>query len=144
MKNFISFLVGLIFALGLGLGGMTQTQVVKGFLDIFGDWNISLLGVMVGAIGIHAPLYYFIKNRTSPILAAKFHIPKKKEIDKKLLIGSAIFGFGWGWGGICPGPGIVALVNGNIHIIIFIISMIATMFIYKFYFDSFGVYKIKK
>ena len=60
MKNFIAFIVGLIFAMGLGISGMTQTQVVRGFLDVFGDWNYSLIGVMAGAIFIHSILFYFV------------------------------------------------------------------------------------
>ncbi|MFA7614083.1 MAG: DUF6691 family protein, partial [Candidatus Caldatribacteriota bacterium] len=37
MKSLIAFIVGLVFALGLGISGMTQTHVVKGFLDLFGS-----------------------------------------------------------------------------------------------------------
>ena len=50
MKSLISFVVGLIFALGLGISGMTQTHIVRGFLDVTGDWNYALMGVMADNI----------------------------------------------------------------------------------------------
>jgi uncharacterized membrane protein YedE/YeeE len=131
MKNFISFSVGLIFALGLGYGGMTQTHLVRAFLDIFGSWNPALIGVMAGAIAVHALVYQFVKHRTSPLLDTKFHLPTRKDIDKRLLLGAALFGLGWGWAGICPGPGIVALMSGDKHIIIFILSMLVGMSLFQ-------------
>ena len=131
MKNIISFTVGLIFALGLGISGMTQVHVVRGFLDVFGDWNPALVGVMAGAILIHSFLFYFIKKRKSPLLDSKFYIPTRKDLDVRLLAGSAIFGLGWGWAGICPGPGIVAMTSGNSNIVIFVISMIVGMILFK-------------
>ena len=131
MKNIISLVVGLIFAIGLGISGMTQVHVVRGFLDVTGDWNMNLIGVMAGAIGVHALLFLMIKKRSSPLLDSKFHLPTRKDIDGKLLLGAALFGIGWGWAGICPGPGIVASVSGNNNILIFIASMLIGMFIFK-------------
>lgn len=127
MKNIITFLVGVIFALGLGLGGMTQMQNVRAFLDIFGDWNPALIGVMISAIFIHSIIFHFVKHRSSPLLDSKFHLPTKKDIDKRLLIGAALFGLGWGWTGICPGPGIVAIMSGEMNIGIFIFSLLVGM-----------------
>lgn len=131
MKNIISFLVGVLFAIGLGISGMTQTHIVKGFLDIFGNWDLRLMGVMMGAIGVHAITYHFIIKRKSPLLESKFYVPTRKDIDKRLLIGAALFGLGWGWAGVCPGPGIVNLVSGNLDIYIFISSMLAGMFLFQ-------------
>jgi uncharacterized membrane protein YedE/YeeE len=131
MKHAVSFVVGLIFALGLGLSGMTQTHIVRGFLDVFGNWDWRLMGVMIGAISVHAITYRFIMKRHSPLLDSQFYLPTRKDIDKRLLMGAALFGLGWGWAGICPGPGIVSLVTGNLNIILFIISMLAGMLIFK-------------
>jgi uncharacterized protein len=131
MRNLISRAVGLIFAIGLGISGMTQVHVVRGFLDVTGDWNINLIGVMAGAIGVHSLLFLIIKRRTSPLLDSKFHLPSKKDIDGKLLAGAALFGIGWGWAGICPGPGIVATVSGNTNILIFIAFMLIGMILFK-------------
>ena len=131
MKNLISLIVGFLFALGLGYSGMTQVQVVRGFLDITGDWNMNLLGVMIGAIGVHSILFFIIKKRTAPLLDTKFHLPTKKDLDLRLIAGAALFGIGWGWTGICPGPGVVATVSGNTHILIFVVSMLVGMAIFK-------------
>jgi uncharacterized membrane protein YedE/YeeE len=131
MKNVIAFTTAVLFALGLGISGMTQVQVVKGFLDVTGDWNPSLIGVMAGAILVHSILFYFITKRTTPVLDTKFHLPTRKDIDKKLILGAALFGIGWGWGGICPGPSVVAMVSGNSNILIFIIAMAVGMIILK-------------
>src|SRR4051794_33925482 len=112
MKNLIALITGILFALGLGYSGMTRPDVVKGFLDIFGAWNWQLMGVMIGAIGVHAIAFRLIMKRNSPVLAADFQLPAKKEIDKRLILGSVLFGLGWGWAGICPGPGLVSLASG--------------------------------
>jgi uncharacterized membrane protein YedE/YeeE len=132
MKIVISFIVGLLFALGLGISGMTNTIIVKGFLDIFGTWNLNLMGVMIGAILIHTIVYHLIKNKPSPLLDTKFHLPTTKVIDKKLILGALIFGLGWGWAGICPGPGIVSLASGKTEVLIFVGSMVAGMYLFKF------------
>jgi uncharacterized membrane protein YedE/YeeE len=131
MKLVISFVVGLLFSLGLGIGGMTNTEVVRGFLDIIGNFNPNLMGVMVGAIIVHSTIYHLIKHRSSPLLDTKFYLPTNKKIDYKLLTGSMIFGLGWGWAGICPGPGLVSIVSGKIEIIIFILSMLGGMVTFK-------------
>lgn len=131
MRVFISFLTGLIFSLGLGISGMTQTHIVRGFLDITEEWDYSLIGVMAGAILVHGTLFYFIKKRSSPLLDTKFHVPNRKDIDVRLVSGAALFGLGWGWTGICPGPGIVSLVSGNQNIILFILFMLLGMGFFK-------------
>ncbi len=131
MKSLIAFIVGLVFALGLGISGMTQVQVVRGFLDITGNWDYSLIGVMAGAILVHSVLFYFIKKKSSPLLDTKFHLPTRKDLDVRLIAGAALFGLGWGWTGICPGPGIVAVTSGNSSILIFVIFMLIGMGIFK-------------
>lgn len=131
MKGFIAFLTGLLFALGLGVSGMTQPHIVRGFLDVFGHWDWRLLGVMAGAVGVHAVAYRLIIKRTSPLLDTKFQIPSRKDLDGKLIAGAVIFGLGWGWAGVCPGPGIVALASGERSFIYFVISMFLGMKIFQ-------------
>lgn len=131
MKGLIAFVTGLIFAIGLGVSGMTRPDVVKGFLDITGNWDWSLLGVMAGAISVHAVAYYFIRKREAPVLDSQFHVPTKKHLDHRLLLGAAIFGLGWGWAGICPGPGIVSLASGKVEFAVFVFTMLAGMKIFE-------------
>ena len=126
-KLFTAFIVGLLFALGLGISGMTQPQKVIGFLDIFGRWNPALMMVMVGAILVHGIAFRWVMRRPSPILGGKFQIPQSKEINWKLLTGAAIFGVGWGIAGYCPGPALTSLASGQVESILFVISMLTGM-----------------
>ncbi len=127
MKGIVALIVGFVFAIGLGISGMTQPHIVRGFLDVFGAWDWRLIGVMAGAIGIHAIAFRLILKRPVPILEVKFHIPDKTKLDARLIIGAILFGIGWGWTGICPGPGIVALASGEPSFIYFVISMLMGM-----------------
>lgn len=131
MKGFISLIAGVFFALGLGFSGMTQPHIVRGFLDVFGHWDWRLMGVMVGAIGVHGLAYSLIRKRSAPILESTFHLPLKKTLDAKLILGAALFGIGWGWTGICPGPGIVSLASGEWAFVYFVASMLLGMKIFQ-------------
>jgi len=109
MIRLISLLSGIIFGLGLTISGMVNPQKVLGFLNLFDKWNPSLIFVMVGAIIIFAPLHFIFKKKSRPILAKNFISIENKNIDKKLLIGSGLFGVGWGLAGLCPGPAIASI-----------------------------------
>lgn len=122
----------MIFAIGLGIAGMTQPQKILAFLDIFGNWDPSLAFVMVGALVVHFVLFRLIVMRKSPLFAANFQIPSRTDIDKTLFIGAAIFGVGWGLGGYCPAPAITALVSFSERPLIFVISMVTGMLASKF------------
>ena len=125
------FLGGVLFAVGLGLSGMTDANKVIGFLNLAGSWDPSLAFVMVGAIGMHLILYRLIIKRSSPIFADIFHIPTRRDIDAKLVGGSALFGIGWGLGGFCPGPGIVSFSGLGQSAAIFVGAMLVGMVIQK-------------
>lgn len=118
MKKILYFISGSIFGVGLIVSGMSNPQKVLSFLDIFGNWDPSLMFVMVGAISITA--IYFIVTKNKSI---------KQNTDKKLLLGSSIFGIGWGLVGICPGPAIVVLGSANIKGVIFFIALLIGMFL---------------
>lgn len=47
---------------------------------------------------------YFINIIRKPFLAENSELPTNTIIDRKLIIGSSIFGIGWAIGGVCPGP----------------------------------------
>jgi uncharacterized membrane protein YedE/YeeE len=126
-----SFVVGFLFSLGLGISGMTQPQKILGFLDIFGNWDASLMFVMGGAVGLHLITYKLIRKRVHPIFDDKWHIPTNKKITPQLIIGSLLFGVGWGLAGYCPGPAIVSLVTGHFEVILFVSSMLFGMLIFK-------------
>ena len=114
---------GLLFGIGLGLSGMTQPPKVLAFLDVFGAWDPSLMFVMMGAISVHFALSRWIRRRDRPLLDVRFFWPTAKGIDRKLVVGSAIFGVGWGLGGFCPGPAIVTVGSGALSAIVFVTAM---------------------
>jgi uncharacterized membrane protein YedE/YeeE len=124
-----AFAAGLLFAVGLAISGMTQPAKVVGFLDLAGDWDPSLAFVMLGAIGVYAPLSFLILKRRAPVLAPSFDLPTKRAIDARLLAGAAMFGVGWGLGGYCPGPAIVGVGAASIPALVFSAAMIAGMLI---------------
>ncbi len=132
MKNGVaSLIVGFIFALGLGISGMTQPQKVIGFLDIFGNWDPSLMFVMAGAIIVHFVSFKLIRKRQSPLFSSEWHIPTKTEITPSLIIGSVLFGIGWGLAGLCPGPAVTSLASLETKSFVFVISMVLGMFLFK-------------
>lgn len=132
MKNGLAaLLVGFIFALGLGISGMTQPQKVVGFLDIFGAWDPSLIFVMAGAIAVHFVTYKLIRKRSSPLLSAQWHVPTKKEITPALIMGSLLFGLGWGLAGFCPGPAMTSLASFELKPFVFVLSMLVGMYIFR-------------
>lgn len=127
--NIVSLFCGVLFAIGLTISGMIDPAKVRGFLDIFGNWDISLLFVMGGAVGLNFFTFKWAQKR-KPFLTGEHSLPTKTIIDRKLILGSALFGIGWGLVGICPGPGIVNLVRLDPEIFIFIISMIFGMLLH--------------
>ena len=131
MKLFFAFISGLIFSIGLSISGMIDPNVVLGFLDIFGKWNPALLFVMGGAVMINLFTFNFIIKKGQGFDGCELDVPSNKIVDKKLVIGSALFGVGWGIFGVCPGPALANLFLLNGKMIIFFISMISGMLIFK-------------
>jgi uncharacterized protein len=125
-----SFVSGIVFALGLGISGMTQPAKVIGFLDFAGAWDASLAFVMIGAIGVYSVSYRLTRKMPAPLLAEEFSIPKRTDLDGPLILGAVIFGAGWGLGGFCPGPAITSLASGALPVVVFVASMAAGIYLY--------------
>ena len=124
MKNSVALLCGMLFGVGLSLSGMTDPQVVLGFLDLFGAWDPALLLVMMGAVPTAYIGYRWVFKRSHPVFASQFYLPTQQAIDKPLLLGALLFGVGWGLIGLCPGPAIASLAYGRAEIVVFIMSMV--------------------
>lgn len=122
----VAIIAGTLFGLGMAVSGMVDPKNVIGFLDFAGDWMPNLAFVMGGGLMVFLPGYFFfIKPRKMPLLADKFCLSNKKNIDKKLIVGAALFGLGWGFAGLCPGPVASSLLAGNKDVIIFFVAMMA-------------------
>ena len=130
MTRAIEFLVGLLFGWGLLLSGMTDPGKVQGFLDLFGAWDPSLAFVMGGAILVGAFSFALAGRRGRSFFGGALHLPTRRDIDLRLVAGSAVFGIGWGLAGFCPGPALVALGAGIDQAAIFVAAMLGGMVIY--------------
>ncbi|RMG99775.1 MAG: YeeE/YedE family protein [Deltaproteobacteria bacterium] len=112
MKFAVAFVSGLVFALGLGIGGMLLPQKVLGFLDVLGAWDPALVGVMGGGIAVMAVAWRVFARLPRPLCESRVCVPdRNRPVDARLVLGAVIFGVGWGLGGYCPGPSIVSLVT---------------------------------
>ena len=131
MSKIISLVCGIIFGIGLTVSEMIDPAKVLGFLNIFGDWDPSLAFVMIGALIISSPFFHLFKNNKKPIFTKSFNYTTNKEINKKLIIGSSLFGAGWGLAGLCPGPAIASLALLNINSTVFVVAMFVGFYLAK-------------
>lgn len=118
---------GTLFGAGLAIGGMTDPARVRGFLDLFGDWDPTLAFVMGGAVIVMAIAWRFVPGMGHPLFAEKFALPDRTDLTPKLIAGSALFGIGWGIAGLCPGPGIAALAIEPSAAAIFVVALLTGM-----------------
>jgi uncharacterized protein len=130
MNALSAFAAGLIFGIGLIVSGMTDPGKVIGFLDLAGRWDPSLAFVMGGAIMVGAFSFAAAGKRGRTYLGGAMHLPKRRDIDARLVAGSAVFGIGWGLAGFCPGPALVALGAGIDQAAVFVAAMLAGMVVY--------------
>ena len=123
MNKIVSLFCGTIFGIGLVISEMINPAKVLGFLNIFDEWDPSLAFVMIGALIVSTPLFHLVKNNDKQLFSSNFLISNATEIDKKLIIGSILFGAGWGLIGLCPGPAISSLALLNISSVAFVFWM---------------------
>lgn len=123
----LSLGAGVLFALGLALGGMTRTDKVVGFLDVGGVWDPSLAFVMAGAIGVHALAYAVQRRREEPWLGGNWHLPTATGVDGRLVAGAVLFGVGWGLSGLCPGPAVMNTATLDGGTLVFVAAMVGGM-----------------
>lgn len=125
------FTAGVVFAVGLGVSGMTDPGKVIGFLNLAGEWDPSLALVLGAAIGVHAVAYRWIVRQPSPVFATRFQIPTRRDLTPRLVVGATLFGFGWALAGYCPGPGIVSLAGRGPSAVVFVAAMLLGMGAYR-------------
>ncbi|MGB0866405.1 MAG: DUF6691 family protein [Granulosicoccaceae bacterium] len=129
MRLAIAFAAGAVFSLGLLVSGMANPAKVINFLDVTGSWDPSLAFVMIGAIAVVFPAFKLIKDDSSPLAAEHFEIPTRRDVDKPLVIGAALFGVGWGLSGYCPGPAVVSVVVAWQPMLAFFPAMLVGMWL---------------
>jgi len=131
MRLIICYLIGLVFGVGISVSGMANPAKVLNFFDIAGTWDPSLAFVMGGALGVTALGYRIILRRPAPVLAGRFQLPTRRDIDVPLVAGSAVFGIGWGIAGFCPGGALPALGTGRPEVFVFTAALSAGIILAK-------------
>lgn len=132
MYGFCAFFAGLVFGLGLIVSRMVNPAKVLGFLDLAGHWDPSLALVMGGAIAVGAAGFAVAGRRQATLLRTPMLLPTARVIDRRLVLGSLLFGVGWGLAGFCPGPALVALGAGQFKALVFVAAMVVGMLFYEF------------
>ena len=122
---------GALFGAGLTVSGMTDPQRVRGFLDLFEQWDPTLAFVMGGALLVMAFAWQSRKRLGHPLFAERFVLPDRSDLDARLISGSALFGIGWGLAGLCPGPAIASLALAPAAVLPFVVAMFVGMAIYR-------------
>ncbi|NHN79254.1 YeeE/YedE family protein [Azotobacter chroococcum] len=130
MRRLTALLAGLIFGLGLLLAGMSNPAKVLGFLDLGGAWDPSLALVMASAIGVALLPFSWARRQQRSLLGAPMQLPQKRELDRRLIGGSLLFGIGWGIAGICPGPALTLLLGGYWQSLLFVLAMLGGMWLF--------------
>lgn len=129
MRLLTAFLIGSVFGLGISISGMANPAKVLNFFDIAGTWDPSLMFVMGGALITTFVGYRLVLGRSSPMLAARFQVPTRRDLDPSLIGGSALFGIGWGIAGFCPGGALPALGTGQTEVFIFTAALLGGIMI---------------
>lgn len=129
LRNLFAFIAGGLFGVGLLVSGMTNTDKVQGWLDIFGDWDPTLAFVLGGAILPMTVAWNIAARRARPVLGGEMPGKPGSQIDRNLVIGSLMFGAGWGMAGLCPGPAIASISWGGLGGVVFLLAMIGGMLV---------------
>ena len=132
MQLIFIYLIGVIFGTGIVLSGMANPAKVINFFDIAGTWDPSLAFVMGGALIVTAVGYRLVFGRARPLFEGRFLLPTARDLDARLIGGSAVFGVGWGIAGFCPGGALPALGTGRIEVILFVAALLGGIFAAKF------------
>jgi hypothetical protein len=74
---------------------------------------------MGGAGAVSAVAFLFARKRQVSLLGAPMQLLAGRRMDRRLVVGSTLFGVGAGIAGFCPGPVLVALGMGEVKALAF-------------------------
>jgi uncharacterized membrane protein YedE/YeeE len=133
-------IAGGLFGAGLAISGMTDPARVIGFLDAFGKWDPALVFVMAGAVGTYGlgTMAWRKASHRDALQRTRLQLPttKSEPVDRRLVIGAAIFGVGWGLSGFCPGPALANLGALRIEALAFVLPMAMGMLMAQRFFGA--------
>jgi uncharacterized membrane protein YedE/YeeE len=125
MATGIAFVLGALFALGLGISGLVRPEVIQGALDVTGNFDASLFIAFACAVLLYAPLARIAARRR------QLELPTARRIDARLVGGAMLFGVGWGLAGTCPGPAVLWIVTLSGRALVFGLTMLAGMALFQ-------------
>lgn len=131
MRTLVAAICGLVFGAGLAISGMTNPAKVLGFLDVAGRWDPTLAFVMGGALAVSAVGFAVAGRSARPWFAEAFSLPARRDIDRELFLGAALFGVGWGLVGLCPGPALASLWRASSEVFLFVGAMIVGVLLHR-------------
>ncbi|MCK4953555.1 YeeE/YedE family protein [Candidatus Bathyarchaeota archaeon] len=120
IKHLIVFTGGLLFGFGLAFGGMSKQEIVLSFLQLK---DLGLLILLGGSAFVTALTINLVpKVLKKPFLGEEFK-KRRRTLNKRTILGAAIFGVGWGISGQCPGSAMASIGVGNIPVLLGVASM---------------------
>ena len=131
MQVVAALLCGLVFGAGLAVSGMTNPAKVLAFLDVAGPWDPTLAFVMGGALAVSAAGVALAGRSARPWLAETFALPTRRDLDRDLLLGAALFGVGWGLVGLCPGPALANLWRPSGDLLLFVGALLGGALLHR-------------
>jgi len=131
VASLVALSAGLIFGIGLIVSGLANPAKVLAFLDLAGAWDPSLALAMGASLVVGVIAFALAGRRARSWIGTPMELPKRRDIDARLVLGSLAFGVGWGLAGFCPGPALVALGMGLPKAALFVVAMLAGMGIYE-------------
>lgn len=125
----VQLLAGALFGAGLAISGMLDPARVIGFLDLAGDWDPALIGVMGGAVVTFGGGMLLRRRMAGGRgwFGRSLPCATGMRIDHRLFIGALVFGAGWGLSGFCPGPGLANLAALRAEALVFAPAMAVGM-----------------
>ena len=107
------YLLGIAFGLALSRSGAADYTFIQ---EMFLFESFQLYGIIGSAICFTAPALYFLKKHGKAANGDPLRL-KAKPLHRGTIIGSLFFGVGWSVTGMCPGPILVNIGEGQLYAI---------------------------
>lgn len=117
---------GALFGFGLALSTMIQPEAVLSFLLLR---DFGLLLVLGAAAGLTLVAYQLAPRLLAKPLAGGAFERHPARLDRRTILGAALFGVGWGLSGVCPGPAIAGLGAGNWPLLLSLAGLFAGAYV---------------
>ena len=85
----------------------------------------ALLLVLGGAVSVTLLVYQWVPRVLARPIAGERFAVHPSVLDKRTILGAALFGVGWGLCGVCPGPAVAGLGTGNWPLLVALAGLFA-------------------